>query len=69
MAVDHIERAAKDAGETLDAAARGALDQARMIGAELMRGAVAVPADVKRATVALGRQIGRFGRTPQVRKE
>lgn len=61
MAVDHLERAARDAGQTLDASAKSAVGQARTVASEMMRGFVTVPADVERTTSALRAQIARLG--------
>ena len=59
MSVDHLERAAKDAGRQADTAIRTAIADARTLASEMMKGAGAVPDEVWRVTEELERAIDR----------
>lgn len=68
MSVDHVERAAKDAGRSADVAVRIAIDDARSLAGEMMKGMGAVPDEAWRVTEELDRAIDWLG-SPLVRKE
>jgi hypothetical protein len=59
MSVDHLERAAKDAGRPADAAVRTAIADARTLAGEMMKGMGAVPDEAWRVTEQLERAIDR----------
>jgi hypothetical protein len=59
MSVDHLERAAKDAGRPSDAAVRTAVADARTLAGEMMKGMGAVPDEAWRVTEQLERVIDR----------
>ena len=71
MSVDHLERAAKDAGRPADAAVRTAIADARTLAGEMLKGVGAVPDEAWRVTEQLERAIGRIGGgvRERVRKE
>lgn len=57
MAVDHLERATKDAGRTADAKAKTAIADTKALADTLMRGAATVPTKAKSVTDQLGAEI------------
>ena len=59
MCVDHLERAAKDAGWSADATVRTAIADARSFAGEMMKGMGAVPDEAWRVTEQLERAIDR----------
>ena len=61
MSVDHLERAAKDAGRPADAAVRTAITDARTLAGEMMQGTGIVPDEAWRVTEQLERAIDRLG--------
>jgi len=62
MAVDHLERAAKDGGGTLDRAERTMLGEARQLGTDLLRHApLATSASMDRVYSSIGHAIERLG--------
>lgn len=61
ITVDHLERAAKDAGRQTDAVIRTAIADARTLAGELMKGVGAVPDEMTKVTDALANAIGRVG--------
>ena len=70
MSIDHLERAAKDAGRQADATVRTAIADARTLASEMMKGTGAVPDEAWRVTEELERAIDRIGAAGQrVKKE
>jgi len=61
MSVDHLERAAKDAGRPADAAVRTAIADARTLAGEMMKGMGAVPDEALRVTERMEHAIGGIG--------
>lgn len=62
MAVDHLERAAKDGARALDRADRATLAEAQQLGTDLLRHApLATRASMERVHADLGRAIERLG--------
>lgn len=61
MAIDHLERAAKDAGEDLDAGTKKVLADTREVAGQLMKGAEFVPEKVGNVIEALGKEVRTLG--------
>ena len=69
MSVDHLERAAKDAGQQTDAAVRAAVADTRTLAGEMLKGVHAVPDEVTKVTEELENAILRLDATARVTKE
>lgn len=69
MTVDHLERAAKDAGRQADTVITSAIARARTLAGELMKGVSAVPDEVTTVTGGLSNAIGRVSGSVKVKKE
>jgi hypothetical protein len=61
IAVDHLERAGKDAGRQTDAVISAAIAGARTLAGELMKGVGAVPDEMTKVTDDIANAIGRVG--------
>lgn len=60
MAIDHLERAAKDAGVTLDSAQRAELDRGRTLGASMLNRSPPAANEVDRSMAGIGTRITRM---------
>ena len=60
MSVDHLERAAKDAGAHADSLVRSAIADTRSLAAEMVKGMEAVPDETARVTDEIERAMGRI---------
>lgn len=60
MSVDHLERAAKDAGLQADSVVQAAIADTRSLAGEMVKGMEAVPDEAARVTDAVERAIGRI---------
>lgn len=69
MTVDHLERAAKDAGRQADTTITSAIANARTLANELMKGIAAVPDESKKVADGLSIAIARLGGDVKVQKE
>jgi hypothetical protein len=69
MTVDHLERAAKDAGRETDPVIDSAIADARTLAGELAKGVAAVPDERMRVTEGLANAITRFDAFVKVTKE
>lgn len=69
MTIDHLERAAKDAGRESDAVIRSAIADARTLAGELMKGVTATPDNRTKVTDGLANAIARVGASVKVTKE
>jgi hypothetical protein len=71
MSVDHLERAAKDAGRLADVSVRTAIGDARSLAGEMMKGMGTMPDEAWLVTEQLDRAIDRLGAgdNKRVRKE
>lgn len=69
MSVDHLERAAKDAGQQTDTMVRTAVADARTLASEMIKGMSAVPDEVTKVTDELANAILRLDTRTRVTKE
>lgn len=69
MTVDHLERAAKDAGRQADTVVASAIAKARTLASELTTGVAAVPDEMTKVTDGLSNAIVRLGGDLKVKKD